>query len=251
MTTAKPLLARAEALLNRLARVREQEQDVELRVAVERVQSRARRSRDVLVQVAEAAPALKERGVRLPGVPNTPSVDVTKARTVLRKTAESIVGTDLRETVERIRVQSVNQALEAGEKIAKVLVADLNRAVDARRVELLPQKIDQQIVSYPGVRDSLVIGLRNVQRALGTKVEDVGIRELVPRLDGILRDVERWERERPRLEEALADHHPEIKEFLRQAATDEGAPWHLITPRVQEWLRDPEHTALLKVVLRS
>lgn len=249
--TTKPLLTRAEALLNRLVQVREQEQDIELRATVERVQSRARRAWDVLAEVVQAAPALKERGVRLPVVPNPPSIDVAKAKSTLRKTAESIVGTELSTTVERIKVQSVNQALEAGEKIARTVVVDLNGAVDARRVELLPHGIDRPVVSYPGVEDSLVVGLRNVQRSLRFKVESLRVRDLVPHLDGVLRDVERWERERPRLDAALADHHPEVKEFLRRAATDEGAPWHLITPQVQQWLADPAHTALLKVVLRA
>ena len=44
---------------------------------------------------------------------------------------------------------------------------------------------------------------------------------------------------------------PMCREFLRQAATEQGASWDLITAAVAGWLGDPENTVNLRVVLRS
>lgn len=249
--TTRSLATRARTLLDQLGQVREQEQNAEARNAVERARARACRSREILSEVVQSTPALCDWGVARPPVPEAMLPEVTTARRTLRSTATSIAAADTHGIASRIGTRTVDHALGIGEKLAKYLVTEFNKSVDRRRFELLPHDINRTIVPYPGASDSLVVGLQTVQRALQVKVEGLEVGQLVQRLGRIIEQIERWERERPRLDETLESHHPEIKEFLRQAATDEGAPWDLITPRVQKWLAEPEHTAALRIVLRS
>ena len=111
------------------------------------------------------------------------------------------------------------------------------------------ERIDEPIVS-PG-SDHLVVRLRNLQRRLGRKVDNLTAGDLAQRAQEIRNDVAGWLVERPQLDADLERRHPDIREFLRQAATEEGAPWHLITPVVANWLKDPENPVNLRVVLRS
>jgi hypothetical protein len=251
MSATVSFVSRAEALLNRLAQVQAQREDQAARTVVETAQTRASRSRRALDDVLRGSPRLVNRGVTLPVVSAGTRAEVAKARTALRTTATSIVGAQVGEIASRIGTQSADHALEVGERVAKSLVADLNRSVDKKRVELLPGGIDQRIVSYPGNSDVLVVKLQAIQRRLQSKVESLSIGELEGRLDEIMRDAASWVQERPLLDKHLEGQHPEIREFLRRAASDEGSPWHLVTSEVLTWLSDPENAASLRIVLRS
>ena len=89
-----------------------------------------------------------------------------------------------------------------------------------------------------------------MQTLLQRKVDGLAPGDLAQRLQELVDAAASWTTDRPRLDEGLDRQHPEVQEFLRQAATDEGAPWSLITPIVQTWLADPENTANLRIVLR-
>ena len=89
-----------------------------------------------------------------------------------------------------------------------------------------------------------------MQTRLQRKVENLAPGELAQRLQLLVDAAESWTAERPRLDEGLDRQHPEVRDFLRQAATEDGAPWSLLTPVVQRWLGDPENTASLRIVLR-
>jgi hypothetical protein len=190
-------------------------------------------------------------GVVVDKIPDTVQSAAAKARKALRSTASAVTGATNTEVSTRVGTESVDAALRSADKIANDLLVKLNRAVNRSREQLLPDDLDEHIVTYPGVNDSLIVRLESLQRRLGTPVEKVNAQDLEQRLQGILRDVETWQRDRPLLDEALERHHPEITEFLRQAATAEGAAWDVITPTVKQWLNDANNTAGLRVVLRS
>lgn len=244
-------VSRAETLLNRLGQVRSQQQDVNARSAVERVRTRAKGTSEKLAAISAADPALRELSVAADGIPERMRSTAAKARKALRLTASAVTGVTAAEVAARVGTQSVDEALGSAEKTANDLLANLNKAVNRRRVELLPVGIDQHIVAYPGVSESLVVRLEVVQRRLQAVVDKVDAQDLEMRLREIIRDVETWRESRPLLDETLEKHHPEIKEFLRQAVTEDGALWELITPRVNEWLGNTGNTAGLRVVLRS
>ncbi|MBW4717520.1 hypothetical protein [Saccharothrix obliqua] len=243
------LNTRAEKLLNRLVQVREHEQVAGARDAIEQVKARVRQRREALLEIAQAVPELRERGVAVPAAAEPAAGALSKAKSTLRSAASAVVGNDLAAIVERIKAESLDKALVVADKIAKTSVVKLNTAVDERRRQLLPEGLDRKVTPYPGVSESLVFRLEQAQSTLKATVDGVRAADLAKRLDKIVVAVETWERDRPELERALEDNHPEIKVFLREAAGD-GAPWHLITPRVREWLGDPQNTASLKVVLR-
>lgn len=252
MMSTGSFVSRAERLLNRLGQVQAQREDAKARAVVEAARTRANRSRQALNQVIRVTPGLVERGELTPPVLSaTVRGDVVKARTALRTTASSIVGAEVGEIASRIGSQSVHHALEVGEKLVRSMTADLNKLVEKRRQALLPTGIDQPIVTYPGVSLLLVTKLQGAQRRLGMKVDSLNPDQLEQRLDEILRDAGIWAQDRPLLDRGLEDQHPDIKEFLRQATTEAGAPWSLVTPTVSDWLSNPENTSSLRIVLRS
>ena len=122
--------------------------------------------------------------------------------------------------------------------------------MEKKRQEILPADIDKPVIHYPGVSYTLVAQLERLQTQLQRKVENLAPGDLAQRLQALVGAAESWTAERPRLDEGLDRQHPEVRDFLRQAATEDGAPWSLLTPVVQRWLGDPENTASLRIVLR-
>lgn len=251
MPTTESLATRAETLLNRLAQVEAQEANDQARMDIERARVRASRSRAALEEELGLIPVLAEHGATLSRLPGTGVPDLAKARTALRTTATAIVGAPVGDVASRTRSPSVNSALETSEKLAKSLLADLNRSVDRMRQQILPEGIEQDIVIYPGSSDALAVKLRRIQSRLLQKVDGLSASLLEQRFREMIADATTWAADRPRLDSSLEGQPPEVREFLRQAATEEGAPWHLITPNVQTWLSDAENTVNLSVVLRS
>jgi len=248
MPQSPSLAARAEALLNRLAQVEAQETDRQARLEIEKARLRANRTREDLEAALGVIPVLTESGVN-PVIPASPALDLAGARRALRATASNLVGASVTEIASRIRSHSVNKALETAEKFSRALESALNRSVERRRQEILPPEIDQPIIAYPGASEVVAARLRRLQTLLQRKVDGLPPGELAQRLQRIVYAAASWTTDWPRLEEGLDHQHPEVQEFLRQAATEEGAAWPLITPIVQAWLTDPENSANLRVVL--
>ncbi len=243
------LAARAEVLMNRLVQVEAQETDLQARLEIEKARLRASSSREALEDALGVIPVLAQSGVN-PVIPASPAIDLAGARRALRATATNVVGAPVGEIASRVRSQSVNSALETADRFTRNLISALNRSVEKKRLEVQPPGIDQPIIAYPGASEALAVKLRRLQILLQRKVDGLSPGDLAQRLQDIVDAAASWTADRPRLDEGLDRQHPEVKELLRQAATDEGAPWSLITPVVQTWLADPENTANLKVVLR-
>jgi hypothetical protein len=252
MAATETLATRAEAMLNHLAQARADAASQQARTEIEAARARASRIAADLSSAKDAVPIVDECGVAVgPAVPGTLVQEAARARTVLRTAATSMVGAQPDEVASRAGSQSVDTALAAAERLARSMLAGLNRSVERWRQELLPADIDERIVAYPGTSDVLVVRLGNIQSRLQQKVENLAAGQLTQRAQRIKDDAAVWAQERPQLDTSLEGRHPDVREFLRQAATDEGAPWHLITPAVADWLNNPENTANLRLVLRS
>jgi hypothetical protein len=239
-------------MLNRLAQAKTEAASQQARTEIETARARASRTVADLSATKDAVPALAQCGVAVdPAVPSTLLQDAARARTALRTAATSMVGGQPDEVASRAGSHSVDTALAAAERLAKSVLAGLNRSVERWRQEILPDGIGERIVAYPGTSDALVVRLGNIQRRLQQKVENLDAGQLTQRAQQIKNDAAVWAQERPKLDTSLEGRHPDVQEFLRHAASDEGASWHLITTAVAEWLDNPENTTSLRVVLRS
>jgi hypothetical protein len=251
MAATESLAARAEAMLNQLALTKAEAASQQARDEIEAARTRASRVVVDLYAARDAASAFDERGVTINlATPDALLQEVMRARTALRKAASSMVGAEPDAVVGRVKSQSVDTALTTAEKLAKSTQAGLTRSVERWRQEILPVDIGEPIVAYPGTSDLLVARLTGIQRRLQQKVENQTAEKLVQRAQQIKDDTVTWAQERPRLDSTLQGHNPDVQKFLRQAATDEGASWDLITPAVADWLGDSENTASLRVVQR-
>jgi hypothetical protein len=252
MGANETLVIRAEDMLNRLAQAQAQAASQQTRTEIATARARASRVAVDLREAFSAGPVLAGCGVAADtAVPGTVLQDVTRARTALRASATSMVGATADDVAGRVRTPSVETALATAEKLAKLVLAGLTRAVERRRQELLPAGIGERIVAYPGTSDALAVKLRNIQNRLQHKVENLTTEQLIRRAKEISADAATWEAERPRLDTGLEGRHLQVQEFLRQASSEQGASWRLITPIVADWLKDPENTPNLWVVLRS
>lgn len=252
MTTTQPLAARAEAMLNRIAQAKAEENSQQAGTEIAAVRKRANTVADRLCAARDAGSDLTNYGVAFGPTMSGPLLQqVTRARTALRTAATSMIGAQPEEVVTRAGSRSVDDALDTAEKLSKSVLAGLIRSVERWRVGILPADISDRIVTFPGTSDVLVVRLLEIQRRLQEKVENVAAEQLALRARQIKDDADAWAKERPKLDSSLQGRHPDVQEFLRQAATEEGAPWGLITPVVANWLGDPENTVGLRVVLRS
>jgi hypothetical protein len=252
MAATESLAARAEAMLIRLTQAQAQAASQQARTEIETARARASRVAADLSAAKDAIPVLEECGVVVaPAVPAAILQEAPRARTALRSAATSMVGAQLDEIASRVGSPSVDTALSTAEKLARSVLLGLNRSVERRRQQLLPVGIDDRIVAYPGTSEALVIRLRNNQNRLQRKVENLTAEQLAQRAQEIMADAAAWTQERPKVETGLKGRHPDVEEFLRQAATEGGAAWQVITPVVANWLKDPENSVNLRVVLRS
>lgn len=252
MATTASLEARAEAMLNRLAQAKAEKASQQSRIEVETARARASRIAAELCEARAAVPSLAECGVAVDLVlPGSLLQEVARARMALRTAATSMVGAQPDEVASRVGSQSVDTALTTAQRLAKSVLAGLARSVERWRQDILPSEIGERIVAYPGTSDLLVVRLRNIQCRLQQKVESLDAEQLTRRVLQIKSDTAAWAQEWPKLDTGLQGRHPDVQMFLRQAATDEGASWTLITPAVTDWLEDPENTVGLRVVLRS
>ena len=251
MPASQSLAERAEILLNQLAQVVSQEADQQAQLEIENARQRASGSRQALTDAGDAINVLAASGVTVPPIPSQTLTDLAAARRTLRTAATAIVGAQVDVIASRVRSNSVNQALEAAERYSRYLDAALNRSVEKKRLEILPDGIDKPIIRYPGASYLVAAQLEKLQTRLQRKVENVPPGELPQRLKLLVDAAASWTAERPRLDEGLDRQHPEVRTFLRQAAAEDGAPWSLLTPVVQQWLGDPENTASLRIVLRG
>jgi hypothetical protein len=252
MGAPESLAVRAEAMLNSLAQAQAQAASQQARTEIVTAGARASKVATDLREALSAVPVLAEVGVAVHiAVPSAALQDVTRARTALRSSATSMVGAQADDVAGKLRSQSVDAALVAAEKLAKSVLAGLNRTVEQWRQELLPAGIDERIVAYPGTSEALAVKMRNIQSRLQRKVENLTAGQLTQRAQEINSDLNAWAAERPRLDTGLEGRHPDVQEFLRQAAAEQGASWDLITPVVASWLKDPENTVNLRVALRS
>lgn len=252
MAPTESLASRAEAVLNRLGQAKADEATQQARTEMETARTRASGIVADLCTTRDSLPELAQCGVDVGlTTPGSLLQEVARARTALRATATSMVGAQPDEVASRARSQSVDSALVTAERLAKSVLAALNRSVERWRQANLPADIDDRIVAYPGTSDLLVVRLRHIQNRLQQKVENLGAGELTQRAQQIRSDSVAWAQDKPKLDTSLQGRHPDVQKFLRQAATEEGACWALITPPVEQWLEDPENTASLRVVLRS
>ncbi len=251
MPSPESLASRAEALLNRLAQVEAQEADQQARAEIEKARMRTSRAREDLDNALRVIPLLAEHGLTLPAARKAIAAELAKARTALRTAATTIVGAPIGDVASRIRSQSVNNALDSAGKFSRSLLVDLNRSVDTKRMQIRPDGIEQPIVAYPGSSEALAARLRGIQSLFARKVESLSPDDLVKRFQDIVNGAASWTADRPKLDQSLERQHPEVSDFLRQAATEDGAPWRLITSAVRAWLSDPENTVNLRIVLRS
>jgi hypothetical protein len=252
MTATVSLAARAEDMLNRLAQAKAEAASQQANTEIETARARASRIAADLSEARDAVRDLAELGVSADlATPNSLLQEVTRARAALRTAATSMVGAHPQDVAKRAGSQPVHTALDTAEKLARSMLAGLNRCVERWRQEIVPAGIGERIVAYPGTSDALVVRLEHAQGRLRQKIENLPLDALVQRVQQISHDAATWAQERPQLDTGLQGRHPEVQEFLRQAASDKGASWHLITPVVAEWLDDPDNTANLRVVLRS
>jgi hypothetical protein len=250
MVVTESLAARAEAMLNRLGQAEAEAASQQARTEVEVARVRATRVTSDLRAAAEAIPTLEACGIVVGPAASGPLLkEAVRARAALRTAATSMVGAPPIEVAGRARTHSVEISLASAEKLAKSVLNSLNRYVDQWRRDNLPERIDEPVIS-PG-SDHLVVRLRNLQRRLERTVDSLTAGDLVQRAQEIKDDAAAWIAERPQLDADLERRHPEVREFLRQAATEEGAPLYLITPVVATWLKDAENSLDLRVVLRS
>lgn len=247
MSAQGSLVSRAESLLNRLGQVAVAEADAAARNTILATNKRVTDVAAGLASVRDAQQELTRRHISIFGLAGKNKTEVSKARTALRSAATGSVGATVAELAQKLHTASVDAAIGNAETMLKSATLELNRAVDAKRRELLPADIERSIPNYPGVDIGSRTTLEIVQRRLRTKIENQQPADLVAKVQQLQQDVLEWTKRIPALEEGMRVLNPEIQAFLRAVASEEGASWSLITPTVSEWLQDPDNQSGLRI----
>jgi hypothetical protein len=247
---SQPLAERADKLRVLLAQTREREEDADAWNRIKTARAQAKQGREALQAAVAALTGLEAVGVSRPGPPRAKAESIVKSRRTLRATATNITGVETGDMAKKVSTASVNHALGTAEDIARWLVAELNRAVERKRLELLPGNVTDRVIRYPGVEYSVIVGLEWRQKLLQTTVSGVAAGELPKRMEDILEAVAYWRAKWPLLDQARQSQHSDVKRFLDAAASEEGASWALITDVVRSWIASDENADSLKIHLR-
>jgi hypothetical protein len=141
----------------------------------------------------------------------------------------------------------MDAAVATAETLLRVSLIDLNKAVDAKRKELLPPDIERVIPNYPGAPIALTTRLEVIQRRLRGTIQNREPAELVAIVPELHQDVLDWTKGIPTLDEGMVRLHPDIQAFVRAVASPDGAAWSLVTPTVATWLEDPDNHGGLRI----
>lgn len=247
MSAQQSFVARAESLLNQLARLADAEADASATHTIAATNKRVSEAIGGLTAVGDAREKLASSQVAVPKPTAKSRTDAGKARTTLRTAATTSVGANAKDLAQRLNTASVDSAIATAETLLRVGLADLNKAVDAKRKEFLPPDIERAIPNYPGASLVLTTRLEVIQRRLLAKIENREPAELVAKISEIHQDVLGWTTGMPTLEEGMVRLHPDIQAFVRAVASPDGAAWPLITPTVADWLADPENHSGLRI----
>lgn len=247
---SQPLAERANMLRTLLAQTREREQDADAWNRIQTAREQAKQGREALLSAIAALARLEAAGVSRPNLPRAKAESIVKSRRTLRGTATNITGVETGDMAKKVSTASVNQALGTAEDTARWLVTEMNRAVDRKRLELLPRNITDRVIRYPGVEYSVIVGLEWRQKLLQATVSGVAASDLPKRMEDILEAVKYWDAKWPLLDQVRRAQHPDVERFLDAAASDEGASWVLITDVVRDWIASEENADSLKITLR-
>jgi len=196
---------------------------------------------------AEALTSRLETGMHVSAELNTLGVSHTrpavptaavKAIPNLRTAATRALDLD-QDLTERLRSGAVQEALKAAETTAKLLEQALGNAAEAERLRLMPVDLHGPIATMPG-NESLGAGIRKIQSSLSQRFSG-SIGDLPVVIDRWRRSAAEWERTREEVRRTMAGLPAEIKAFVEAAASEEGAPWSLVTAAVREWLDTDSH----------
>jgi len=252
MNTSPSLADRAETTLIRLTAVLTDKKNAEAVSRIENVRQRAKVARENLNALLTALPAMEAAGVARPQLPSAKSKDLAKARQAFKTTASSVAGKEVDDIASRVSTATFDSYLGLAENLYNILLAQLNKAVDARRIELSPDKISEPIVALPGVAYSDILALQRIQRTFQTPVAGLAsVSELLKRLKEFETAVEEWAEKRPRLDEATQTQPEQVRRFIAAATSEEGAPWELLTDEVRDWLSIGDHSDSIRIHLRS
>lgn len=252
MPTQSCLADRAENVLIKLSAAVAGQKNADAVTKIENARQRAKEGRAVLHSLLAALPDLESAGVAKPTLTAARSKEVAKARQTLKTTATSIVGKDIEEIASRVSTATIDGYLNLAENLHRSLLTEINRAVDRRRIELLPDRIAEPIVSFPGIPYSNILALRRIQMTLQTPVAGLlSTDDVLRRLKEIQAGVTEWNEKRPLLDQAAQAQPADVKRFMTAAASEEGASWDLVTDGVRDWLALEDHAASIRIHLRS
>ena len=252
MSTQSSLADRAEKVLIKLSAAATDKKNVEAVRKIENARQRARAGREALQSLLVALPQLENAGVAKPKLTAAKGKDAAKARQTLKATATNIVGKDIDEIASRVSTPTIDGYLSLAESLHRGLLAEVNRAVDRRRMELLPERIGDPIVSIPGVPYSNILALKRVQAKLQEPIAGLeSVDVVVRRLEEIQSATAEWNEKRPLLDQATQTQPAQVKNFIAAAATEDGAPWDLVTDEVRDWLAIEDHADSIRIHLRS
>jgi len=247
MTVQESFVARAESLLNRLAQLADAEADASASHTIAATNKRVSEVIDGLTKVDIARAELASRQIVVPRPTSKSRTEAGRARGTLRTAATTSVGANAKDLAQRLNTTSMDAAVATAENLLRASLVDLNKAVDAKRKELLPPDIERIIPNYPGAPVALTTRLEVIQRRLRGTIQNREPAELVAIVPELHQDVLDWTKGVLTLDEGMVRLHPDIQAFVRAVASPDGAAWSLVTPTVAAWLEDPDNHGGLRI----
>jgi hypothetical protein len=191
----------------------------------------------------EIMDSLRKAGVPLRSVDKR-SIDLAKkARTRLRSTATRLEAPELDEPaiIQTLDGPTFQEALRDADGMVERLAALVAKALETERSRVLPKTLDETLPDVPG-KVAMVAQLSIKRERMRVPVSVTAEALTSERAAVLLAEqadyqaaAAYWEETYPILREALERERPEVRAFLRAAATAEGAKLSLLTAEV--WRR--------------
>ncbi len=234
-TDARPGLSeRANEIALALAEAAQVAKDAGERQTISLATSRAESMAARIEAAVAVRDALLQKSVTVSDLGDGPRQKTRSARATLKRAIPAFSDPDVTLS-NRLNGKAVQGGFSDVEAIAKAMEKLLNEAVNAYRLERLPNDLGQPIPDLPN-KDLVAVKLRGIQLRLGSEVAGRPVGELASRVDQVDADVLAWSELRPALGAAFAQLPRAIQEFMSAAISEHGAPWELVTHEVRTWL---------------
>jgi len=244
---------RASEIFARLVDLEHQGASAQLNERLRVFRTRSRDGRDRLSKATSLARILRDDGVPIAQLSAGIIKSTSIAALALRESIQRLESSqNEHDTLVIIDSKTVEDALSSLNELAKAIADSIRRGLESELISIMPPTINHEVPDISGhaaEMSRLKMARHRLQIQISCSLENLedGGKGVLESRQARRNAVEVWNLEFPKLQMALEKESPEMRTFLKAAASEQGATLSQATPDVIEQLRREDRLADFRV----